>query len=115
MVAIYVLKLQNNKYYVGKTNNPKYRVDTHFSEGGSSWTKKYKPISILELKLNRPDTDEQIITQEYMKNYGIDNVRGGPWCKITLSDSDKHSITKIIQSDSGACYKCGKVGHFSAN
>ena len=29
MVTIYVLKLQGNKYYVGKTTNPTYRLDDH--------------------------------------------------------------------------------------
>ena len=69
MVTIYVLKLKQNKYYVGKTTNPTYRLDDHFSEGGSVWTQKYKPISIHELRPDRPDTDEQIVTQEYMKKY----------------------------------------------
>ena len=32
MVTIYVLKLKGNKYYVGKTTNPTYRLDDHFSE-----------------------------------------------------------------------------------
>ena len=88
MVTIYVLKLQGNKYYVGKTTNPTYRLDDHFSEGGSAWTKKYKPISIHELQPDKPDTDEQIVTQKYMQKYGIDNVRGGPWCKINLSEAE---------------------------
>ena len=48
MVTIYVLKLQGNKYYVGKTINPTYRLDDHFSEGGSAWTKKYN----LSLSMN---------------------------------------------------------------
>ena len=114
MVTIYVLKLQRNKYYVGKTTNPTYRLDDHFSEGGSAWTKKYKPISIHELKPDRNDTDEQIVTQEYMQKYGIDNVRGGPWCKINLSEADKQAITHIIQGNSDACYNCGSTGHFAS-
>ena len=113
MVTIYVLKLQQNKYYVGKTSNPTYRLDDHFSEGGSAWTKKYKPLSIHELKPDRPDSDEQIVTQEYMANYGIDNVRGGPWCKIILTESEKQMITQINQGNSDSCYKCGQQGHFS--
>ena len=113
MVTIYVLRLQQNKYYVGKTNNPTYRLDDHFSEGGSAWTKKYKPISIHELKPDRPDSDEQIVTQEYMHKYGIDNVRGGPWCKINLTEPEKQMITHINQGNSDACYKCGQHGHFS--
>ena len=84
MVTIYVLKLQGNKYYVGKTTNPTYRLDDHFSEGGSAWTKKYKPISIHELKPDRSDTDEQIVTQEYMQKYGIDN----PAPKFLVSEKE---------------------------
>ena len=77
MVSIYVLKLKNNKYYVGKTTNPTYRLKDHFSEGGSAWSKKYKPITVHELRPDCSDSDEQIVTQEYMKKYGIENVRGG--------------------------------------
>ena len=58
MITIYVLKLQNNKYYVGKTNNPTYRLTDHFSESNSSWTKKHKPISIHELRPDRSEIDE---------------------------------------------------------
>jgi len=114
MVTIYVLKLQGDKYYVGKTTNPTYRLDDHFSEGGSAWTKKYKPISIHELKPDRRDIEEQIVTQEYMQKYGIDNVRGGPWCKINLSEPDKKAITHINKSNSDACYNCGSTGHFAS-
>ena len=114
MVTIYVLKLQGNKYYVGKTTNPTYRLDDHFSEGGSAWTKKYKPISIHELKPDRPDSDEQFVTQEYMQKYGIDSVRGGPWCKINLSEADKQAITHINKSNSDSCYNCGSNDHFAS-
>jgi predicted GIY-YIG superfamily endonuclease len=43
---IYILKLKNNKYYVGKSNDPQKRFKEHISGNGSSFTKKYKPISI---------------------------------------------------------------------
>ena len=113
--TIYVLKLETNKYYVGKTVNPTYRLKYHFGENGSLWTRKYNPISIHELRPNRPATDEQIVTQEYMSKYGIENVRGGPWCKITLSEVEKQHIKHINQSNLDSCYKCGKSGHFSSN
>ena len=35
MVFIYVLELENKKYYIGKTNNPKFRLDQHFNLNGS--------------------------------------------------------------------------------
>jgi predicted GIY-YIG superfamily endonuclease len=112
MTYIYVLKLQSNKYYVGKTEDPNFRLETHFSSGGAAWTKKYKPISIHELRPDCESKDETNITQEYMKKYGIDNVRGGPWCGIDIS-AHESTIKLIIDSESDNCYKCGKQGHFS--
>ena len=49
MVYIYVLKLIKGKYYVGKTSNPKFRLDNHFNKNGSKWTKIYKPINIHQI------------------------------------------------------------------
>ena len=69
MVFIYVLKCQNNKFYVGKTENPDYRLESHFAEGGSVWTKKYKPIQLYQLMPDQTDHDEQRFTQEYMEKY----------------------------------------------
>jgi len=114
MVYIYVLKLQSNKYYVGKTDSPQFRLDTHFREGGSAWTKKYKPIQIHEIRPDQSDHDEQRITQEYMNKYGIDNVRGGPWCQIDISRS-LSEINRILNSVSDQCYKCGSSDHFAQN
>ena len=63
MVYIYVLGLERGKYYIGKTTNPSFRLNTHFnSYGGSEWTKIYKPIKVLELKPNCDDYDENKIT-----------------------------------------------------
>ena len=95
--------------------NPTFRLTDHFSEGGSAWTKKYKPITVHELRPDCSDNDEQIVTQEYMKRYGIENVRGGPWCQVSLPDEKIQFIQQIFQSNDDKCYKCGKTGHFSSN
>lgn len=39
MVFIYVLKLKNSKYYIGKTTNPKIRLDNHFDLNGQNGLK----------------------------------------------------------------------------
>jgi predicted GIY-YIG superfamily endonuclease len=31
MKFIYILELENNKYYVGKTTNPYFRLEQHFN------------------------------------------------------------------------------------
>jgi predicted GIY-YIG superfamily endonuclease len=68
MVFIYVLELENNKYYIGKTNIPEFRLDLHFNYEGSEWTKKYKPIRLKELVKNCDSYDEDKYTISQNKN-----------------------------------------------
>lgn len=58
MVFIYAIQLEKGKYYIGKTNNPQFRLESHFNSNGSEWKKIYKPIRVLELKPNCDDYDE---------------------------------------------------------
>ena len=113
MVFIYILELENKKYYVGKTTNPKFRLNQHFNSSGSQWTKKYKPIKILELIPNCDDYDEDKYTLQYMKSYGINNVRGGSFCELKLNNSNSETISKMINGASDNCFICGKNGHFA--
>jgi hypothetical protein len=113
MVFIYILQLENNKYYVGKTNNPSFRLADHFTANGSVWTKKYKPISVLELIPNCDNYDEDKYTIKYMEKYGINNVRGGSFCEIKLNDSNIITLNQIITSITDKCYICGVVGHYA--
>lgn len=113
MVFIYILQLENNKYYVGKTNNPSFRLEDHFSNNGSLWTKKYKPIKVLELISDCDNYDEDKYTLKYMEKYGINNVRGGSFCNIKLSDSNIVTLNQIITSVTDKCYICGNIGHYA--
>ena len=112
MVYIYVIKLEKGKYYVGKTDNPSFRLEKHFNYSGSTWTKKYKPLTLIELKPDCDDYDEDKITIQYMSHYGIDNIRGGSFSKIELSDEEIKIINQMIKGASDKCFNCGKSGHF---
>ena len=115
MVFIYVLSLKNDKYYVGKTENPKFRLDTHFKNGGCYWTKKYSPVQIIGLFPDCDDFDEDKYTLKYMSKYGVDNVRGGSFCRCDLSIENKNTIDKMISSSNDCCHFCGEKGHFIGN
>ena len=86
MVFIYILQLENKKYYVGKTLNPDFRLEQHFNLSGSQWTKKYKPLKVLDIIPNCDNFDEDKHTLKYMEKYGINNVRGGTFTSTTFKD-----------------------------
>ena len=115
MVYIYALELESGKYYIGKTSNPKFRLNSHFNQYGSSWTKKYKPINIHQIIPDCDDFDEDKYTLKYMKKYGINNVRGGSFCQLKLTDENRKTIEKMIKGSSDKCYKCGGHGHYASN
>lgn len=112
LTNIYVLHLEEGKYYVGKSNNPEERIKQHFNGNGSGWTKKYKPIEIVIINSNCSHFDEDKITKEYMAIYGIDNVRGGTYCQIKLNKQQIDFLEKEIKSSTNLCFKCGSDDHF---
>ena len=110
---VYCLKLEHNKYYIGKTiNHPSIRLQEHLSGTGSKWTSMHKPIEILEIIANCDHYDEDKYTLKYMNKYDIENVRGGSFVQIDISSS-KQMIEKMLISTSDKCFKCNKVGHFA--
>ena len=112
MNTIYVLLCEQNKYYIGKTKRPlQKRIKEHFSNDGSEWTKKYKPIKIIQQIPNADDFDEDKYTKIYMKKYGIDNVRGGSYTQIDLSDYIL-TLEKELCNASNLCFRCNRPGHF---
>jgi len=111
-VNIYILKLQEGKYYVGRSYNVPKRLNQHYNGEGSVWTKKYKPICLYKVFLNKTKFDEDKYTMIYMSIYGIDNVRGGSFCSIELGGADKYIIKRMICNATDKCVKCEKHGHY---
>lgn len=112
MIYIYILLLQSNKYYVGKTTNPDFRIESHFNSNGSVWTQKYNPIEVVEIIENCDSFDEDKYVLKYMNSKGIDNVRGGSFSQIELSDEQIELINQMIKGASDKCFNCGESGHF---
>jgi hypothetical protein len=113
MVFIYILKLEKGKYYIGKTNNPQFRLENHFNSNGSEWTKTYKPLKVLEIKPNCDDYDEDKYTRMFMDKYGMNNVRGGSFVSVKLTKTQKDILHQMSNGTNDKRFICGKGGHFA--
>lgn len=82
---LYVLKLENGKWYVGITSKtPEVRFAEHLASKSSAyWTMKHKPIEIELVEdlgiVSRQHAEkyEAKVTRNLMKERGLNNVRGG--------------------------------------
>lgn len=110
---IYVLRLQGGRYYVGKSDNVENRYKQHINGSGSAWTRKYKPVSIERTIKNTSSFDEDKVTKEYMCKYGIDNVRGGSYVQVELTEFQTDAIKTEIWAAKDLCTQCGRSGHFA--
>lgn len=109
---IYILELENNKYYIGKTDDVSKRYEQHVNGNGSYWTKINKPISIIKTIENCSVFDEDKYVKEYMFKYGINNVRGGTYNQIKINDDIITFLENEFKTSNNLCYKCGGSDHF---
>lgn len=89
---IFILELQENKYFVGHTSNIFLAIINEFNGLGSVWTKQYKPVKLLNLypllesKISKRELINKFV-EVSMKKYGFKNVRGGDFFNL---DERKH-------------------------
>jgi len=113
--VIYVLKLCDGKYYVGKTNNITRRLSEHIRGEGCEWTKFYPPSgdNPIEVYPCLSPVDEDYRVKLMMVKCGIDNVRGGSYCTPTLRETQIFVLEKEMNTANDVCFKCGKSGHYA--
>lgn len=84
---VYVLQLQDGKFYVGTTDNIYTRLMDHLTMSASSalWVKHHGPVQrVVEVCRNAGKSDELYKTLQYMSMFGWHNVRGSSYCKIQM-------------------------------
>ena len=101
MIYIYVLQLENNKYYIGKTLNPEFILDTLSKDDSKDleWIQMYKPIRVHELIPNCEEYDSDLYTKIYMNKYGIDNVRGGQYIQMIFNNTTLKDLKHITNNN----------------
>jgi len=111
---LYVLRCDCDKFYIGKTNrHVNSRIYEHFKNKGSLWTRIYKPIDVVETFKISSNMFEDIHTKLYMKQYGIDNVRGGSYSTLYLPTYKIRALEDEFRTMDELCYTCGESDHFT--
>ena len=83
MGVVYVLELEQGKWYVGYTEQVCCRIAQHFMGRGSYWTQLHKPVRVVSLTKG-PQELEDPSTIALMAEKGWRNVRGGSWSSPNL-------------------------------
>jgi predicted GIY-YIG superfamily endonuclease len=119
--SVYVLFLKDDHIYVGNTpqKSLETRLQKHFKAEGAEWTKIHKPDYSVKpiLFYDIPTKDEAMVlesnlTLKYMKNYGIDKVRGHIHARVTLTEQETISILMHLAHDESLCFNCYNRGHY---
>lgn len=86
-ISLYVLRLKNDCWYIGYSKNVAKRFLKHMNGKGALWTLANQPIEIFEIRETGLTLDseaaklEDMLTIEYARMYGTENVRGGGYCQ----------------------------------
>jgi len=112
---IYVLRLRQNKWYIGSTTNVQQRIAQHFDGTGSAWTSRFPPIEIFDVVTQRDGWHEENLTKEYMLLYGLENVRGGPYTSLEFTEEEEAFILRALDSFRNACFYCGSTDHMASS
>ena len=72
-MVTYLLHLEGDNYYIGRTTDVIRRLTKHFAGRGSQWTRLHRPISIMGIWPGDIESTVYFIAKAL---YGIDSVRG---------------------------------------
>ena len=107
-MKFYILKLRRGKWYICKDSD---YDDIVAKPSLHAWTGRYEVVGIWDAKFLCNDcaqgdivSAENDLVKECMLEYGIDNVRGGSYITIELSDEDRRALQDEIDTAAGLAY-----------
>lgn len=101
MYSVYVLQLENRKWYVGITKQFRHRMGQHFGGTGAKWTQAHMPIKIHDVEnvatLLEARELENDLTLAMTYAHGQENVRGGLWCVLPGTLQNNCNAGKVVE------------------
>jgi len=97
---MYVIQLSNNKWFIYFSES--FLEAAIFTECKAlyEFVRENEPIRIQKTKMVNSLLKVDYFVKKYMMKYGIDNVRGGTYSNIHLSDHLYHSLVSELSSPS---------------
>ena len=83
MVHIIILQLENDCYFIYKTEDILFNINK-YNNNYNIFTIKHKPIRLYEFKENCNIYELDLTVKIYMNKFGINNVRGGSYSELEL-------------------------------
>ena len=84
------------------------------TSSAAKWTRLYPAVRLIPNLLPNlvsHKVNECMLTLATMDRYGIDNVRGGPYCQVHFSTGQRKHLEHVLRSIRDECYGCGQKGH----
>ena len=96
---IYVLRLTNDKFYVSSTYNIYSTLKNVFSKNKDKdiWLKKNEPMYVDKVVHNCSPDEEYKYLLKYIREYGVDNVRGPTFDSFTYEQESLREIKESIK------------------
>ena len=121
MDCIYVLELQNGKYFIGRSMDPvisiKQHEDANSDSVHSGWINQYLPIVHYSVHLYDENFSVDKCVRLYMLMYGYSQARGGSYEEkltedqiLSLNAENKHR-DNVLRFVSTMCNRCGSYEH----
>lgn len=82
--GVYVLRLEDGKFYVGASQDFHQRLNNH----SSAWTEEFEPVEVVDVFPAKDDLHEleREVTLMVMEEHGWENVRGAGWTQVNMSN-----------------------------
>ena len=137
--VLYVLELESENYYVGRTKNLAKRIEDHLSGNAdaSCWTKMHRVVSLCKVRNCFDAAEEDALVfalmervrlhslkenqcpssaeDKWIEDKCIDCVRGGNYSQPKREEEDRDSIKKKLRGNGDRCFECGDSEHFEKN
>lgn len=96
MKCIYALQLVNNKFYVGSTYDIYSTLRHIFSNKTTKdpWLTQFKPLYVDKVIHNCEPEEEYAYLLKYIREHGVDNVRGPLFDSFTY---ERESLREILE------------------